>query len=316
MMFRSLLFVVVLSVLCGSGSAQDSATVQEPERTTDWDRFEVRSWTRLGPAVFGAGIPEKIEFENSRFSEGFRFGRNNSFLGVDYDAPGSRFRETSPGIARRSSEILSEKATKLQNADSASVNTPAPADVGAPQHVPIRRPVGFFQRPEIMESPTAADEAFLRTPREQRWFRESGGRQQGPRSEEPSSGGDAVGMGALGVGGETVLRRSGPNAATSPLRTPVQDLPLNPEQTRRKFEEKLEGMLLSDPSVHLLSPVQISFSGGTVTVRGVVPNQVHKVAVGKILLTDPAVKQVNNMISVAPLDPNQNPPPIDNNPIR
>ena len=194
------------------------------------------------------------------------------------------------GSAVDASPPLTDQNRKPSVASVPSANIPRQVDVADPRTV--RRPTGFFQRSGVWESSGVFDEPAA--PREQRWFREPVG--------TPSTG---VGRGAVAVGGDETHRAT---PQTELLRTP--NPPSNPEQVRRRFEEKLEGMLLSDPRVHLLSPVQVSFNGGIATVRGVVPNQTHKVAVGNILLSDPAVRQVNNMISVVPLDPSRNPSPI------
>ena len=288
-MFR-LFCIVVFVTVGGTVFAQSTDVFQDLERSLDWDRFGVRSRSRFGSIIFSDVALDKLEAEIFRLP-----GRSR--LGVDDVEANSRQREPEQ---RR---IPPTAANPVPPA-----NTPVPVNVAETPRVPIRRPTGFFQQPGVMEPNFVLDGPSTATPREQRWFREPGGRREGSSVGNPETG-TGIGRGAVAIGGEEALR-SPPNAETAPLRTPT--LPSqNPEQARRRFEEKLEGMLLSDPNVHLLSPVRISFNGGIVTVRGVVPNQTHKVAAGNILLSDPAVKQVNNMISVVPLDPNQNPPPIE-----
>jgi len=286
-MFRSF-SVVVLLIAYGAVFAQNNDPLQDMERNLDWSRFGDRSRSRFGSTILGETSTLDSTFYN--FSREFRLGAGS--VVPDSSEP--------PRVSRPLERVPPPSVP--------SANTPIPVDAADPQHVPIRRPIGFFQRPGVLE-PNFILEEPATTPREQRWFRESGGLRPGPRGGSSDIG---VGRGALGVGGEEMLH-SAANAQETMIRTPTTPTnpPPNPEQVRRKFEERLEGTLLSNPNVHLLSPVRISYNGGIATVRGVVPNQSHKVAVGNILLSDPAVKQVNNMISIVPLDPNDNPPSIE-----
>ena len=270
-MFRLMSFIVCLFVY-GAVFGQTDNPFRELDQTLDWDHFGLRSRSRFASPVFGDGALEKLDSESIRFFERSRFGST-----VDIPEP-------SP---------LSAQDRRPRAAAVPPVNIPRQADVADPRSLPIRRPVGFFQRPGVLEPDGVFEEPA--TLREQRWFRELGG----SAAATPESG---AGRGAVAVGGEETR-------GETPLRT--TNSPPNSEQTRRKFEEKLEGMLLSSPNVHLLSPVQVSYRDGVAVVRGVVPNQTHKVAVGNILLSDPAVRQVNNMISVIPLDPSRNPLPVD-----
>jgi len=270
-------------VICGVAFAQDDNPFRELDRTLDWDHFGSRSRSRFASQVFGEDALEKLDSKSIPL---FRRSRLGSVDNVPESSP------------------LTEQNRRPTIAAVPSANVPLQADVADPSSPPIRRPTGFFQRPGVLEPNGLLGEPA--TPREQRWFREPGGPREGAGIGVPEAG---IGRGAVAIGGEEALR-SAPNAQTGTIRTPTPT-PLNSEQTRRKFEEKLEGLLLSDPNVHLLSPVQVSFNGGVATVRGVVPNQSHKIAVGSILLSDPAVRQVNNMISIVPLDPSKNPPPIE-----
>lgn len=74
-------------------------------------------------------------------------------------------------------------------------------------------------------------------------------------------------------------------------------LPKTQAEQYEMFIEELEGQLLSSPDVTPLSPVQIDFQDGVATVRGVVPTPTARVAAGKILLADPRVKRVNNLMT-------------------
>ena len=286
-MFRLFSAIVFLSA-SGVAFAQSDDLLRDLDRNLNWDSIGARSRTRFGPVIFGEGIPEKLNSENFRFSGKFRLGVGND----DSDSP-------PPPLG------LPDRGLVVKPGAVPSANTPVPVDAASSPNIPIRRPVGFFQRSDVMQ-PNFVLEEPTATPREQRWFREFGSRREEARAGTMANG---IGRGASGLGGEETLHPT-PNAPEPTIRTPTPP-PQNSGLLRQKLEERLEGMLLSDPNVHLLSPVRISVSGGTATVRGVVPNQSHKIAVGNILLSDPAVKQVNNMISVAPLDPNHNPPPIE-----
>ena len=69
------------------------------------------------------------------------------------------------------------------------------------------------------------------------------------------------------------------------------------KKTLEKFQIGLEEMLLRSPEVHLLSPVEVKFSGGVATVRGLVADETHKVKAEEILLTAPGVNKVQNLLS-------------------
>ena len=277
-MFRLLSFAVCLfvGVAVFGQSGNSFHSFRELDRMLDRDLFDVRSRSRFASQVFGDGALEKLDSDSLRFSRRLRLGGGG-------DVPAS------PPLAERERK---PSATTIP-----SVNVPLQADVADPRSPPIRRPVVFFQRPGVLERNGALDEPSAQTLREQRWFRD-------PVRSEAGTPETGAGRGAIAVGGEETFR-------SAPIAQPVPLLAANPEQVRRKFEEKLEETLLSDPRVHFLSPVQISLNGNVATVRGIVPNQTHKIAVGNILLSDPAVRQVNNMISVVPLDPSKNPPPIE-----
>lgn len=79
----------------------------------------------------------------------------------------------------------------------------------------------------------------------------------------------------------------------------------------RALEREIETLLVTNPSVTFLSPVQVRVAGGTATLRGVVATEEQKVAAGRAVLTHPAVQQVNNLLTVAPLDPSQRAPLIE-----
>lgn len=94
-----------------------------------------------------------------------------------------------------------------------------------------------------------------------------------------------------GPGGAVQFSNDLGNAWTFSLasRTPAEQYQL--------FIEELEGQLLSSPEVTPLSPVQVDFQDGVATVRGVVPTPTARMAAGKILLANPEVKRVNNLMT-------------------
>lgn len=70
-----------------------------------------------------------------------------------------------------------------------------------------------------------------------------------------------------------------------------------PEQTQQAFQEYLEMQLLRSPDVNPLSPIEVSYQGGVATVRGVVPTPSARIKAGNILLADPRVSRVNNLMT-------------------
>ena len=81
-----------------------------------------------------------------------------------------------------------------------------------------------------------------------------------------------------------------------PIPTPQQSVKIN-QQMLRKFEKNLEEMILSNPEVHLLSPVAVKFDNGTATVSGLVADQAGVAKAGEILLGAPGVKKVRNELT-------------------
>ena len=63
------------------------------------------------------------------------------------------------------------------------------------------------------------------------------------------------------------------------------------------FIEYLENQLLNSPEVIPLSPIQVEYQDGTVTIRGVVSTPSARIAAGKVLLTNPQVFCVNNQLT-------------------
>ena len=96
----------------------------------------------------------------------------------------------------------------------------------------------------------------------------------------------------------------------SPIETnnaiPSRSVPTH-EQLLQSFREYLEAQLLRSPDVNPLSPVLVSYQNGVATVRGVVPNPSAREAAGLILLSDPRVSKVNNLMTCVH---NDNSPPM------
>lgn len=303
--FVALSFAALSPVFLSAQPWAGGAFSDQSDGRTDWDRFSGTARTRFGVVPVDR-IPDRIESTHPRYNPGFRFGDHGAFLGIDPEVRSSRF-FTPPEIsAIDASEYLGLPQRRPDDRESA--NTLAPA-ARADTSVAIRRPTNFFQRPGLMEPPSVVSEEDLnRLPVEQRWFRDIGRRPTLANLPGNPLGPGAPGSGeAFAVGGE-ILTAPG-TAAAGPITdsAPV----VHPAQARRQFEQALESQLLAAPSVHLLSPVQVSIQDGVVTVRGIVASQADKVAVGTVLLGNPAVKQVNNLITVIPRDPGDNPAPID-----
>jgi hypothetical protein len=296
----------------------------EPEQPTEWDFLRTEIQTRLGKARFDK-IPDTIEFDHPRFYRDFKTGRFNTWLAIEPDAPNFRFRSIPEQLqqSQHRSDILPAEKT---NKRIVSANTPVQADTSTnfpPQ--PIRRLPGFFERSGIMDATVLPEENPIRSSGGSRWFRDFNRNDHSgvpaglsSRSQQNSDGNDYFNGNAVVVGGELLQNKPASQPPVSATETNFRTNPVdrqsatrNQAETLRRFEQKLEGMLLSHPSIHFLSPVQISFRNGVVSVRGVVSDKEHKIAAGNLLLTNPEVKQVNNLISVVPTDPIQITAPIE-----
>lgn len=106
-----------------------------------------------------------------------------------------------------------------------------------------------------------------------------------------------------GQQGAENFSRQNQNSAAIPLQGMRQD-------PTAAFKEYLELMLLRSPDVNPLSPIQVTYSRGVATIQGIVPTDKHKLAAGKILLSDSRVKAVDNRLTVMPSDPNAPLPPV------
>lgn len=250
---------------------------------------------------------------NPRLSMTLRYDRWGYPAGIDPSAPGSRFSLSSPSSpGRKRVSTPNDIAVTLPSQELPayhSFNRPMIGDTTPFTPPEIKRPPSFFERVETFaaaDGDTAASMESLPilSRSRPRWFRETPqranpyGQPPMPRDSQNTESGPAVAVGsARAGGGQSAMPQNPPNI--SPIRN-MQAEQQAIADAKRRYEEKLEGMLLTNPTVHLLSPVQVSFENGIATVRGTVTNQENKVAAGNVLLTDPAVKQVNNMISVLP----------------
>lgn len=314
MLYRNILVVSlvwgIFSTLGLETFGQEVLYDNRPDQMSDWNSFRPEVQTRMGKTRIGE-MPENMSFSRITL-DGAKMGRFNTFLGVDVDAPGMRLGNYKRSEPLLPTDFLSEKPAAGKK-DRPSANVPIERQETAPQSMPLRQHPSFFEHPDVLQAEVPGD--TLRTPAEQRWFRDIGRR--------PGLGDRQAGGAAGSQGGEAFVVGDSPSSAGAPTDpATVPDARLQAAQTRQalaaeqarlrqRFEQKLEGMLLSTPKVQFLSPVQVSFQNGVVTVRGVVPDQTHKVTAGNILLGDPAVKQVNNLISIVPTDPGSLPAPIE-----
>lgn len=341
-MLRFLFYTVIFfSAITIVAVAQNT----EPEQSDEWGILRTEIQTRLGKARFDK-IPDTVEFDNPRFYYDFKMGRFNRWLAVEPNAPNLRIRPIPEQQLQQSPHFSDILPAEKNNKHIVSANIPVPPDTSTNSSTqPVRRLPGFFERSGVMDAtalPELQEESPIRSSTGSRWFRDidrnenSGLPGLNQRSRQVSGGNDNFSGNAVAVGGELLRNQQTPQQTSqqqtlqqqtlSPvLQSQVsateansRNLPVdrqfatkNQVEMIRRFEQKLEGMLLSHPSIHFLSPVQISFRNGVVSVRGVVPNKEHKIAAGNILLTDPAVKQVNNLISIVPADPAQITAPIE-----
>ncbi|MDR2117413.1 MAG: BON domain-containing protein [Planctomycetaceae bacterium] len=339
--FYPIIFFLTMSVVV---IAQETAA--EAEQPTELGLLGSEVQTRLGKVRFGE-IPDTIQFDHPRFYNDFKMGNFNTWLAVEPNAPNFRFRSIPRSIPQQQSpqsqhlsDVLSAKKT---NKHIVSANIPVLADTSANSSTqPVRRLPGFFERSGVMDAAELqelSEERPIRSSTGSRWFRDIdrnndnnselptlNQRSRNQRSPQNSGGNNYFSGNAVTVGGELLqdqqtsqqTPQSIPQSQVSATETNLRTFPVDSQsaaknqfESLRRFEQKLEGMLLSDPLIHFLSPVRVSFRNGVVSVRGIVPSKEHKIAAGNLLLKDPLVKQVNNLISIVPTDPTQIPPPIE-----
>ncbi|MDO5308945.1 MAG: BON domain-containing protein, partial [Planctomycetia bacterium] len=171
-----------------------------------------------------------------------------------------------------------------------SPTVPAPQVIGSPRGVWMRGSAGLgtsIYSYGFDGSPTGVDGLFQYAP--------SNINQAYPPydpgySEYPDYVPNGLHQSQLGGGSLTI---GSPETASAVAFPPVSD----PAQVQRAFVEYLEAQLLRSPEVNPLSPIQVSFQDGVATIRGVVPTPSARLTAGRILLTDPRVSKVNNLLT-------------------
>lgn len=83
-------------------------------------------------------------------------------------------------------------------------------------------------------------------------------------------------------------------------------LPKTPQEEYQAFIESLEARILQSPDVAPVSPIQIDCQNGVATIRGIVPTPKARVAAGNVLLADPRVRRVNNLLTFLRNDESEN----------
>lgn len=279
---------------------------------------------RFGTSSSGGYLAPSLG-NNSRFNSGATFSPSGSFIGLSTNTPNSRF-QSIPSQYNFQSGIdysLYRDFVAMRQADSLPIDPPRQVQAQSPSLLPevprwTNAPYyasGQFDRDFSRSEQFVPDgyptEGPLRQPavNQQIWMRGSGpvgsvpsatnsGRQT-PSSVEVVDLGSRMG-GNLSQTMESALPPVqmipiGPNGGSGiPLAPPQQ---ANPTAS---LGEYLELLLLRSPQVNPVSPIQVIFDNGTATVRGIVPTQSHRMEAGRLLLTDPRVKKVNNLLSVLP----------------
>jgi hypothetical protein len=315
--------------------AQWSSVTYDPATGEQYPLYQVTSRGMFGVQEYG--VPIKPDNKNSRFPHhGIRFGPSGAILGVDRSAANSMFKPS----------LLPQAGFEARNyypEPGRTTLTPRPRPPRQPQNmqfaqgspVPESELVGGQRlRPEQFQrdgripgrTPTPRQPTPPQRPSEEIWFRgapsESSRTTAEPNtpSADPFYGGAGM-MGAARQPGGGTLRAPTPGAAqmTSSDRArgnPPQTFYFQPQQQDRtgRIEEQLELSLLQSPSVNLQSPVRVTLQNGVATVRGIVPTAEHRMQAGRLLLSNPAVNQVNNLM--VPLSERDTlPEPIELNPV-
>lgn len=265
---------------------------------------------------------------NSRFQGSAVFTPGGSFRGFSGSSPGSRFQSNlaPPTAGPGGTDYLQYREFLEQKRQGANPVTPIPEQVQAQSQSPLPYPVARRNRFSIYESEYMRENLGLtgdRLPPESVPARE-GGQQQQLWMRNPANNATVLPP-ATGMTGSPNLFGGGLNQPAfsgndamfqQPTGTPAP-LPIPPAmsqptaaQLQESFREYLELLLLRSPNVNPLSPIEVRFQEGTATIRGVVPTQAHRIEAGRILLTDPRVKTVDNKLTILPTDPMQPLPPI------
>ncbi|GHT27680.1 hypothetical protein FACS18942_07320 [Planctomycetales bacterium] len=284
-----------------------------PQEKADWeiqrDLYPARKTVqgRFGEVQFGTLTP-KFDYSRQRLQGAGVFGSNNRILGLDTMSGTSRIRPQSVDEAAAPSRSAQDEPVKYKVAPSANTVAPAAADLSRTERFRTQPAnPNFFEQPGIMDI-TPADTPENRQPIEQRWFRDidamndTGANNTGTNNIGRNSAVQPADKNGLAVAVGGIQDNTPPASRTNSAANP-QFAPRPQYVSPRNFERQLEEMLITNPGIQLLSPVQVTYQNGTATVRGVVANQQNKVEAGKVLLTAQGVRQVNNQLTVVPLDP-------------
>lgn len=264
----------------------------------------------------------------SKFSSGgFIYSPDGAFLGFNTDTPNSRFHSY---WEQPSGEMPSETNADLlelrqyKNSYNAALAAEEPA--ANPEQRSAVRPSNTVPERQAEER-SGIVEAFPERGAVEQPFRNSGQAQEvwmrgAPQGKNQPKDGFSLAPGAYQPPAQNA--QSAPNAANAPVdlgsrfvggalpaMPETEQMPAIPISAARtaadpnaSVREYLELMLLRSPTVNPLSPIQVTFDGGRATVRGIVPAEMNRVEAGRILLTDPRVKTVDNKLTVLPTDMN------------
>lgn len=221
---------------------------------------------------------------NSRFSQRGIFGDQDEILGIDLNATNSRFkplkfnRRSAPQIAERLDSV-----PQISVPNFSSLNPLFKSDLAGTQSRVARTPgmLGLqndeiYQREQLQSTEIDGQKNLV----SENWFRDKGNAGTSPAANN----------------GPALPKTFGSSATPNPSASGDQR-GLKPP-ANRAVEEKMEEMLIQSPLVNPLSPIRITISGQTATIRGVVPSQAARTEAGRILLSNPAIRQVNNQLTV------------------
>jgi hypothetical protein len=328
---RTLFFLSVLCLSAAMLAAQDNPQDAQPDKA-DWeiqrDLYPARktSQGRFGEVQFGTLTP-KFDYGRQRLNGTGVFGSNNRILGLDTMSPSSRIHPQTVEEAAVPPRSAQDGTARYRVAPSANTVAPAAADLSQDLSQTVRTLPMTQRNPNFFEGITDRMSSEMpedKQPIEHRWFRDidrmnQSGINQGSVNRDSVNqsgigGGLAAAVGSNTAGGNTGGTSSAANqsAANNQSAADNRQFVSRPQYVPpRNFERQLEEVLITSPAVQLLSPVQVSYLNGTATVRGVVANQQNKVDAGKVLLNVPGVSQVDNRLTVVPLDPVRMPAPIE-----
>ena len=266
---------------------------------------------------------------NSQFSDGgFIYSPDGAFLGINTNTPNSRFHSYWEQPAGEMPSDTNADLLELRQyknsynaalaAEEAAANPEQRSAVRPTNTIPERRAEersGIVEAfPERGIGDAAAEQPFRSSGQAQEvWMRGAPqaknkpkdgfllapGAYQSPAQNTPSAGAAPVDLGSRFVGGGLPAMPETQQAPAIPISAARSAA--DPNASVREY---LELMLLRSPTVNPLSPIQVTFDGGRATVRGIVPAETNRLEAGRILLTDPRVKTVDNKLTVLPTDMN------------